>query len=175
MALFTPDDPWNTSRLFRFLREVNEKHGLELKSYEDLYQWSTSNIDLFWSHVWDHTQIIGGGGEHVVNTTATPSDNPIWFSDSAVNFAENLLSNRSPDITAIVQVCTFRRPMCGRSPWQLTSLAAEPTSQNPKPEPVFVSNAQLYSLVADAVSGFLQYGLVPGDRIASYTSNRTVS
>lgn len=110
MALFTPDDPYGTSRLFRFLREVNEKHGLNLESYQDLYRWSTSSIDLFWSHVWDHAQIIGNKGSHVVDTTATPAKNPAWFPDSAVNFAENLLSNRSPDNTAIVQVCTSPCP-----------------------------------------------------------------
>ena len=107
MSLFAPDDPWNTSRLFRFLREVNEKHRLELRSYEDLHGWSTAHPDLFWSHVWDHTQIIGSKGAHVVDTKATPAENPGWFSDSAINFAENLLSDRSPDTTAIVQVCTF--------------------------------------------------------------------
>ena len=62
-----------------------------------------------------------------------------------------------------------------QAPWQSTLLPAEPTSKNPNPKPVFISNAQLYSLVADAVSALLQCGLVPGDRIASYTSNRIVS
>ena len=107
MSLFTPDDPGTTTRLFRFLHEVNEKHGLGLGSYQDLYQWSITNYDLFWSHVWDHTGIIGNKGKHVVDTTATPAENPTWFSDSTVNFSENLLSNRSPDTTAIVQVCTL--------------------------------------------------------------------
>ena len=104
MSLFSPDDPYNTTRLFRFLREVNDKHGLRLESYQDLYQWSISNIDLFWSHVWEHTKIIGNRGNHVVDTTTTPAQNPAWFSDSTLNYAENLLSDRSPDITAIVQV-----------------------------------------------------------------------
>jgi len=107
MSLFTPDDPHGTSRLFRFLREVNEKHSLNLESYQDLYQWSISHIDLFWSHAWDHTKIIGNKGNHVVDTTATPAKNPGWFSASAVNFAENLLCNRSPETIAIVQVCTL--------------------------------------------------------------------
>ena len=109
MSLFTPVDPHNTTRLFRFLHEINEKHGLKLESYQDLYHWSISNIDLFWSHVWDHTQIIGDKGNHIVDATATPAKNPAWFPDSAsaVNFAENLLSNRSTNTIAIVQVCTF--------------------------------------------------------------------
>lgn len=153
MSLFSPVDPQTTSRLFRFLREINEKYDLSLETYQDLYQWSISSIDLFWFHVWDHTRVVGNKGIHVVDTAATPPQNPSWFSDSTINYAENLLANRSPDTTAIIQV-------------------VEPNSQNPKPEPVRISSAQLYSLVADAVSGLLQCGLAPGDRIASYTSNR---
>ena len=107
MLLFSPDDPPNTSRLFRFLREVNGKHGLRLESYQDLYHWSTSDIDLLWSHVWDHTGIIGNKGNSVVDTAATPAQNPSWFSDSIINYAENLLSNRSPDTTAIIQAGTL--------------------------------------------------------------------
>jgi hypothetical protein len=107
MSLFSPDEPHNTSRLFRFLHEVNEKHELRLETYQDLYQWSISNLDLFWSQVWDHTEIIGNKGNHIVDTTATPAQNPTWFSDSTLNYAENLLSNRSPDLTAIVQVGTL--------------------------------------------------------------------
>lgn len=118
MSLFTPDDPHGTSRLFRFMREVNEKHSLNLGSYQDLYHWSTSNIDLFWSQVWDHTQIIGGKGEHIVDATAAPAKNPAWFPESVVNFAENLLSNRSPDTAAIVQVCTLLIICAARSSWQ---------------------------------------------------------
>ena len=107
MSLFRPEDPVNSSRLFRFLHEVNERHGLGLGSYQDLYHWSITNNDYFWSHVWDHTRIIGSKGRHVVDTAAAPAENPAWFSDSALNFSENLLSNRCPDTTAIVQVCTF--------------------------------------------------------------------
>ena len=105
MLLFSPpSNPYNTTRFFRFLREINEKHHLELESFQDLYQWSISHIDLFWSHVWDHSRIIGNKGNHVVDTTATPAQNPPWFTDSLLNYAENLLVNLSPDTTAIVQV-----------------------------------------------------------------------
>ena len=35
--------------------------------------------------------------------------------------------------------------------------------------------SELYNLVADLVSALLSYGLQPGDRVASYSSNCTVS
>ena len=146
MSLFTPADPHNSSRLFRFLREVNEKHRLKLESYQDLYQWSTSSIDLFWSHVWDHTQIIGTKGNHTVDTTATPAKNPAWFSDSSVNFAENLLSNRSLDTTAIVQVCTFSHSDCGS---KLLAINFSPSGTNfPEPQASARPTIQRTSLLA---------------------------
>lgn len=146
MSLFTPDDPHGTSRLFRFLREVNEKHGLKLESYQDLYQWSTSHIDLFWSDAWDHTQIIGNKGTHVVDTTATPAKNPGWFSASAVNFAENLLRNRSPDTIAIVQVCTCRGPSWGSKFLAINS--AHSRTNFPEPQAPARPNIQRTALLA---------------------------
>jgi acetoacetyl-CoA synthetase len=35
--------------------------------------------------------------------------------------------------------------------------------------------AQLYNLVGDCVSALLNAGLVPGDRVAAYSSNSIVS
>lgn len=48
---------------------------------------------------------------------------------------------------------------------------AEPTPENPKPPHAEVTYAQLYALVADAVSALLQHSLQAGDRVASYSSN----
>jgi len=154
MLLFTPDDPYS-SRLFRFLREVNERHGLKLESYQDLYQWSVSNIDRFWSQVWDHTQIIGNKGDHVVDTTATPGENPAWFPDSALNFAENLLSNRSLDTIAIVQVCTLVRPSMYLSKFLAMSFACSRTNfPESQAQARTRSNIQRTALLARRGRGF---------------------
>ena len=151
MSLFTPDDPGNTTRLFRFLHEVNEKHSLGLASYQDLYQWSVSDNDLFWSHVWDHTGIVGDKGKHVVDSAASPAENPAWFSDSTVNFSENLLSNRSPDTTAIVQVCTFSSDVC----LNLLAISFAPSRANfPEPQPSARPHLQCTALLTRGRRGF---------------------
>jgi hypothetical protein len=59
----------------------------------------------------------------------------------------------SPNTITLVRVYVLL--MRGRSSRQRTLLTAEPTPQNPNPEPILVSNAQLYSLVADVVSELL--------------------
>ncbi|KAI0352924.1 acetoacyl-CoA synthetase [Trametes cingulata] len=151
MALYTPASP-ESSRVFQFMRRINADHGLSLTTYYDLYKWSTQNIDAFWSAVWDDTEIVGHKGGHVVDRDASPPENPPWFADARVNYAENMLRCRSPDKTALIQ-------------------AIEPEPNHPNPDLRRVSYAELYSLVSDLVSAFLARGLKPGDRVASYSSN----
>ncbi|KAH9482673.1 Acetoacetyl-CoA synthetase [Psilocybe cubensis] len=149
--LFLPQDPVS-SPVFRFLQRVNSAHALALASYFDLYIWSTARLDAFWDLVWDETNIIGVKGSHVVDNTALPSANPLWFKDARVNWAENMLHCRSELRIALIE-------------------AIEPTPDLPNPRLRQLSYAQLYSLVADAVSALLFYGVKPGDRVASYSSN----
>lgn len=78
LPLYRPINPLDTPT-FRFLAQVNSSHNLRLSTYRDLYSWSTAYIDQFWSLVWDFTQIVGHKGDHVVNNSALPSENPPWF------------------------------------------------------------------------------------------------
>jgi acetoacetyl-CoA synthetase len=100
--LFEPPSP-EASRMFQFIRRVNAKYQLALESYSDLYKWSTTQIDDFWGSVWDETEIIGEKGGHVVDRTASPGSNPVWFSHSKLNYTENLLHCRSTEKVALVQ------------------------------------------------------------------------
>ena len=109
MALYTPSSP-ETSHTVHFLKRINAEHGLSLQSYSDLYKWSTDHIDKFWSAVWDDTDIVGHKGAHVVDVTARPPENPAWFTDARVNWAENMLRCRSPEKTALVQTSAFSLP-----------------------------------------------------------------
>lgn len=54
--LWTHPDP-DFTRMADFMRGVNSRHGLSLKTYEELYQWSIDNIGEFWGEVWDFTGI----------------------------------------------------------------------------------------------------------------------
>lgn len=108
--LYSPKDI-ESSRTYRFLKRVNAKYGLSLKTYFDLWKWSTDHIDDFWGEVWDETGTIGHKGSHVVDTTALPPANPAWFTDARLNWAENMLRCRSQHKTALIEAstCCFRR------------------------------------------------------------------
>lgn len=38
--------------MWRFIQTLNVKYELQLKNYNDLYQWSIENISAFWSEIW---------------------------------------------------------------------------------------------------------------------------
>ncbi|KAG5643954.1 hypothetical protein DXG03_009305 [Asterophora parasitica] len=145
LPLYQPENPQD-SATFRFLARINATFGLALKSYEDLYIWSTTHIDDFWSAAWDDTKIIGYKGRHVVDAAALP------FSEAKLNWAENMLHCRSESKLAFIQ-------------------ATEPTPDVPAPELKKCTYLELYNLVADLASALLRNGLTPGDRVASYSSN----
>ena len=78
-------NPKNTesSPTVRFLRHVNSLHALDLQSFHDLFNWSTTHLDAFWSLVWDQTHVVGEKGSNVVDNNALPSQNPPWYSSNS--------------------------------------------------------------------------------------------
>lgn len=50
------------TQMTAFMRAVNRKYGLKLKSYEELYEWSIGDIGAFWGEVWDFTGVRAGEG-----------------------------------------------------------------------------------------------------------------
>lgn len=49
--LWTHPDPTSTP-MWEFVQLVNEKHDLQLDTYDDLYKWSVDEVALFWEEVW---------------------------------------------------------------------------------------------------------------------------
>jgi hypothetical protein len=92
------------SRTVRFRESVNARHGLGLRNYEELLNWSTANIADFWSDVWDETAVIGYKGAHVLDPAAKPADVPQWFKEARLNWAENMLRCRDPNKVALVEL-----------------------------------------------------------------------
>lgn len=45
------------TRLYEFKQLIEAKHKVELKTYEDLRQWSINNLSKFWGQVWKFTHV----------------------------------------------------------------------------------------------------------------------
>lgn len=162
------------SRTGRFRKSVNARRNLNLQNYEEFFDWSIDNINDFWSDVWDETGVIGEKGVHVMDQGALPVDNPQWFKEAKLNWAENMLRCKDADKTALIEMGTLSRRSSVLMECQF-QVIVEPHPANPTPQRRSVTYGALYNLVADVVSGLLAEGVKPGDRVASYSSNCIVN
>ncbi len=103
-ALWTPTDKQIAeANITRLMKRVNTKYVTDIDSFGQLHQWSIDNPEAFWNELWGFASIIGDKGSHILeNKDKMPGAS--WYSDSRLNFAENLLSNSSgnDEQTAIV-------------------------------------------------------------------------
>jgi acetoacetyl-CoA synthetase len=54
--LWRHTDPEST-QMWKFLQTVNKERSLQLKDYDDLYDWSIGQTAEFWDAVWRYTGV----------------------------------------------------------------------------------------------------------------------
>ena len=66
--------------------------GVSLNSYDQLYDWSITEPQEFWSAYWDYSKIIGKKGSTLLKN-GDDIEKAVWFPDATLNYAENLLQH----------------------------------------------------------------------------------
>ncbi|MDP7553428.1 MAG: acetoacetate--CoA ligase, partial [Candidatus Thioglobus sp.] len=135
----------DTTQACDFIQEVNKQFQIKLGDFEDLYQWSCNYPELFWSSFWDYASIIAERNPTEVLKYGDDFLGSEWFPDARLNFAKNLLSERS-DNPAIVFWAEDK---------QKSSL----------------SHLELYRQVARLSFWLKQNGVKKGDRVAGFLPN----
>ena len=83
------------SQMWQFLQEINQKHGQKLATQKDLHEWSVKHPEAFWTALWHKANIIGHLDPNSVLTQKEDIQKAVFFEKSTLNFAENLLRNRT--------------------------------------------------------------------------------
>ncbi len=128
-----------------FINDVNERHGLGINSYNELYKWSVDNIPEFWAAMWDFADIRASRRCDRVVDDLSKFPGARWFVGSRLNFSENLLRHRDDHLAFIF-----------RGENQRTTR---------------LTYAELYYTVARLAESLRTIGVVPGDRVAAYMPN----
>lgn len=81
---------------------VRDEFGIALAGYDDLWAWSTSDVDDFWRSIWDYFEVGDRHGQGVVLEGAR-MPHVSWFPGCRVNYAERLLSQDQSG-SAIIEV-----------------------------------------------------------------------
>ena len=132
------------ANITRYLRWLDEERGLAFDSYDALWRWSITELDAFWSSVWEFFAIrTHEPFTSILSERHMPGAR--WFEGARLNYAENALA-RPDDRPAIL----FRRE---------DGFAVD------------LTRAQLAERVAAAAAGLRRLGVRSGDRVAAYLPN----
>ena len=144
--LWTPGtERINSSPMTRFRQYINEIHGCDHGSYDDLLRWSIEERDSFWSSLWDFSGVLASQRGDQISVDGDSFAKVKWFPQARLNFAENLL-RYNDDRTALV------------------GLREDGTRRT-------VSYRELREEVAALASSLRELGIQPGDRIAAFMPN----
>jgi acetoacetyl-CoA synthetase len=144
--LWTPSkERVKQANVTRFISLANEKYGLQIDSYDQLYRWSIEKIPEFWEAMWRFGEIKASRKYDVVVDDLRKFPGAKWFVGARLNFAENLLKYRDDHVALI-----FRGE---------TQKSARMTY------------TELYDSVARLAEPLRELKVAPGDRVAAYMPN----
>jgi acetoacetyl-CoA synthetase len=147
-----PADVRQTSRLGHYMRWLEEQRGLTFAGYADLWEWSVTELDSFWTTIWEY---FGVGPPVVPSATLAPAPalaerampGARWFPTARLNYAAHMLREAGDDD----HVAVLARSQT-RGPIDLTA-------------------GELRAQVARARAGLVRLGVGPGDRVVAYLPN----
>lgn len=102
--LWTPsEERLRDSNVVRFIRHVEERTGLQLEKYDDLWRWSVEHLEEFWASVWDFADVrTSNPYSEVLRDGQRSLPGADWFPDARLNYAEHLLRHEHRDGSAIL-------------------------------------------------------------------------
>ena len=133
------------ANITRFMHEINTRHGLNLQSYPELYQWSIEYIPDFWAAMWDFAEIRASQPFDQVIEDLRKFPGANWFPGARLNFAENLLRYRDDQLAFIFHGET-----------QISK---------------HMTYAELTDAVARLANSLREVGVGVGDRVVGYMPN----
>ncbi len=134
------------TNIYQFMQFVNKHFSKSFRSYDELYQWSVTDVAMFWGAMWDFGEVIASVPFKEVVDDIAKLPGAKWFEGARLNFAQNLLRYRDDHI----------------------ALSFKGESQ---PNTVSITYAQLYDRVARLAKSFRDMGIRPGDRVAGFMPN----
>jgi acetoacetyl-CoA synthetase len=132
------------SNMSAYMSFISRMLKRRISTYEELYNWSVTDIEEFWKSIWLFAGIIHSEEyKSVLSDYSMPGAR--WFEGAKLNFAQNLLRYRD-NHTAII------------SSWE-----GLPTQK--------ISYAELFRYVSSCSDYLRKSGVIKGDRIAGFITN----
>jgi acetoacetyl-CoA synthetase len=138
------------ANLTAFMARLKQERGLDFADYDALYDWSVSDIEGFWTAVWDFCGVIADEARGPVVVQADRMPGAAFFPEARLNFAENLLRRAVSDRSDAADALVF---------WGEDKVKRR------------LSFKELYDQVSRVAQALRAEGVGPGDRVAGFLPN----
>jgi acetoacetyl-CoA synthetase len=146
--LWEPSDELKeNARITDYMEWLKAEKDLSFGDYNELWEWSVTDLDGFWSSVWEYCDIKASKPyKRVLGERMMPGTE--WFPGTELNYAEHIFrhATQRPDEPAILHQSEVR-PL-GEVSW-----------------------AELQEKTAALAAGLREMGVGRGDRVAAYLPN----
>ena len=128
---------------------LKQNRGIAFDHYQDLWQWSITDLDTFWQSIWDYFA-MQSPTPHSAVLAKNAMPGAVWFPGAQVNYAQQVLRHVDAAHAA-----------------GFPALIA----QNEKGQHQEISWPELKRQVASMALHLKAQGVKPGDRVAAYLPN----
>ncbi|HWA55043.1 MAG TPA: acetoacetate--CoA ligase [Solirubrobacterales bacterium] len=133
------------SRLREYMGWLSTERGLDFTDYDELWRWSVSDLEGFWSSIWEFFEVQADGEiERALGSREMPGAR--WFAGTRLNYAEHVFAGKDDAETAILHASELRE--LGELSW-----------------------GELRAQVAALAAGLRELGVERGDRVVAYMPN----
>src|SRR5262245_38630967 len=140
-----PDALKRSSRLWAYMRWLEERKGLRFDGYAAVWDWSVAHVEQFWESIWEFFDLQASAPyTRVLAERRMPGAE--WFSGAQLNYAEHVFRNATSERPAIV----FQSEL-------------QPLIE--------ISWAELERQVAAIAAALRAMGVGRGDRVVAYLPN----
>ena len=136
----------------KYLSFLDRSRNLKFTDYHALWHWSVTDLEGFWSSIWEHFGVISSSSEtgydQVIDSKRMPGAH--WFSGAALNYAQQCLHWAQTEDFAKQTALIAQSESTGEREWTWQKLASE---------------------VASVQRLLTSHGIARGDRVAAYIPN----
>jgi acetoacetyl-CoA synthetase len=95
------------SNLRHYMDWLRAERGLDFDGYEELRQWSVTELEAFWASLWDYFEVQSDGApEAVLAERKMPGAR--WFAGTRLNYAERVFAGKEEERLAILHASELR-------------------------------------------------------------------
>lgn len=133
-----------TSNLMHYMNWLKENRNLHFHSYDELWKWSTSELEFFWESLYEYFEIKSTPYLRVLNNRKMPE--VTWFEGAKLNYSEHIFCRNLGEKFAII------------------------AHSETRPKQVVTWN-ELESKVSQFAQSLKNIGVKRGDRVVAYIPN----